>query len=212
MDPLGLALENFDATGAGRIRPFGFVRLAWRDEVDGTPQYCRAYLPAGYDRSKKWPTVWQLHGYNPANPVYWDWWSADNRGYVHTETAGYGDIIYIEPHGRGNTQYLEMGDTDVLRCLAEAKRLLSVDENRVYLTGDSMGGWGTWNVASRHPDLFAAIAPVFGGVDYRSELTEEQLAALDPVERFWEDKRSLVHGGQLINMPIYVHHGDRTTP
>jgi predicted peptidase len=103
-----------------------------------------------------------------------------------------------------------MGDTDVLRCLAEAKRLLSVDENRVYLTGDSMGGWGTWNVASRHPDLFAAIAPVFGGVDYHSELTEEQLAALDPVERFWEDKRSSWSmADSLINMPIYVHHGDQ---
>jgi len=203
-----LMLERRGETG--RIRPFGFVRLAWRDEVDGTPQYCRAYLPAGYDRSKKWPTVLQLHGYNPANPVYWDWWAADDRGYVHTETAGHGDIIYIEPHGRGNTQYLEMGDTDVLRCLAEAKRLLSVDEDRVYLTGDSMGGWGTWNVASRHPDLFAAIAPVFGGVDYHSELTEEQLAALDPVERFWEDKRSSWSmADSLINMPIYVHHGDQ---
>ena len=92
---------------------------------------------------------------------------------------------------------------------SEAKRLLSVDEDRVYLTGDSMGGWGTWNVATRHPDLFAAIAPVFGGVDYHSELTEEQLAALDPVERFWQDKRSSWSmADSLINMPVYVHHGD----
>ena len=144
-----------------------------------------------------------------ANPVYWDWWSADNRGYVHRDYAGHGDVIYIEPHGRGNTQYLGMGDTDVLRCLSEAKRLFAVDEDRVYLTGDSMGGWGTWNVATRHPDLFAAIAPVFGGVDYHSELTEEQLAALDPVERFWQDKRSSWSmADSLINMPVYVHHGD----
>jgi pimeloyl-ACP methyl ester carboxylesterase len=202
-----LMLERHGETG--RIRPFGFVRLAWRDDVDGTPQFCRAYLPAGYDQSKKWPTVLQLHGFNPANPEYWDWWSADDRGYIHTETPGQGDIIYIEPHGRGNTQYLTLGDADVLRCLAEARRLLSVDEDRVYLTGDSMGGWGTWNVASRHPDLFAAIAPVFGGVDYHSDLTEEQLAALDPVEKFWEDKRSSWSmADSLINMPIYVHHGD----
>ena len=52
--------------------------------------------------------------------------------------------------------------------MAEARKLFSVDDNRVYLTGESMGGWGTWNVATRHPELFAAIAPVFGGVDYHS--------------------------------------------
>jgi dienelactone hydrolase len=195
---------------SGRIRPYGFLRLAWRDEVDGTPQFCRAYLPAGYDKKQKWPTVLQLHGYNPANPDYWDWWSADNRGYVHTETPGQGDIIYIEPHGRGNTQYLALGDSDVLRCLAEAKKALSVDEDRVYLTGDSMGGWGTWNVSTRHPDLFAAIAPVFGGVDYHSQMSEEQLAALNPSERFWADKdSSWSMADSLVNMPIYVHHGDR---
>jgi dienelactone hydrolase len=194
----------------GRVRPYGFMRLAWRDEVDGTPQFCRAYLPAGYDKAQKWPTVLQLHGYNPANPDYWDWWSADYRGYVHTETPGQGDIIYIEPHGRGNTQYLAMGDSDVLRCLSEAKKLLSVDEDRVYLTGDSMGGWGTWNVSTRHPDLFAAIAPVFGGVDYHSQMTEEELAALNPAERFWADKdSSWSMADSLINMPIFVHHGDK---
>ncbi len=81
-----LMLERRGETG--RVRPYGFVRLGWRDEVDATPQYCRVNLPAGYAKSKKWPTVLQLHGYNPANPVYWDWWSADNRGYIHTDYAG----------------------------------------------------------------------------------------------------------------------------
>ncbi|WKS94878.1 prolyl oligopeptidase family serine peptidase [Riemerella columbina] len=35
-----------------------------------------------------------------------------------------------------------------------------VDQNRIYLTGLSMGGWGTWKLADEHPELFAAIAPV----------------------------------------------------
>ncbi|MBQ8184315.1 MAG: prolyl oligopeptidase family serine peptidase [Lachnospiraceae bacterium] len=38
-----------------------------------------------------------------------------------------------------------------------------VDEDRVYLTGMSMGGYGTWYTALRYPELFAAIAPVCGG-------------------------------------------------
>jgi hypothetical protein len=56
-----------------RVRPYGFLRLAYRDEVDGSPQYCRVYLPGGYDPAKKWPLVLQLHGYNPANPEYVRW-------------------------------------------------------------------------------------------------------------------------------------------
>src|SRR5205085_1737719 len=39
------------------------------------------------------------------------------------------------------------------------------DPDRVYLTGLSMGGFGTWALAARHPDKFAAIAPICGGGD-----------------------------------------------
>jgi predicted peptidase len=40
-----------------------------------------------------------------------------------------------------------------------------VDTTRVYLTGLSMGGYGTWNTGLRHPEKFAAIAPICGGGD-----------------------------------------------
>jgi predicted peptidase len=40
-----------------------------------------------------------------------------------------------------------------------------VDEKRVYLTGLSLGGFGSWNLAARHPDGFAAVAPICGGGD-----------------------------------------------
>jgi dienelactone hydrolase len=203
-----LLLER--AGKVGRVRAGGFVRLAWRDETDDTPQYCRAYLPATYDATKKWPTILQLHGYNPANPAYIGWWSVDNR---HSNAgfafSGNREFIYIEPHGRGNTQYAGFGDADVIRCLNEAKRAFSIDDDRVYLTGESMGGWGTWNVATRHPQLFAAIAPVFGGVDYNAEMSEEDLAKLTPIEKFLKERgSSWVQAESLNNLPIFVHHGD----
>ena len=40
---------------------------------------------------------------------------------------------------------------------------LMVDPERVYLTGLSMGGYGTWSLAAAHPGRFAAIAPICGG-------------------------------------------------
>jgi dienelactone hydrolase len=202
-----LMLERQGKTG--RVRPHGFLRLAWIDETDGTPQFCRAYLPGAYDAAKKWPLVLQLHGFNPANPEYWDWWSADNRGGSNTQPLKHAGVIYIEPHGRGNVQYLSFGDADVMRCLSEARQRLSVDENRTYLTGDSMGGWGTWNVATRHPEVFAAIAPIFGGVDYHSTMDEALAKTLTPAERFINEKQSSwALADALIHTPIFVHHGD----
>jgi len=194
----------------GRIRPYGFVRLAYLDDVDGSPQYCRAYLPPDYDPAKKWPLVIQMHGFNPANPVYVRWWAADDRHPgINTEFSNHQGVIYMEPHGRGNTQYLGMGDKDIQTVIAEAKRLFNVDEDRIYLTGDSMGGWGTWNVATRHPDEFAAIAPVFGGSDYHAQMPEEELARLAPADRFlFEKQSSWAMADGLLNLPVFVHHGD----
>jgi predicted peptidase len=58
-----------------------------------------------------------------------------------------------------------------------------IDKHRIYLTGLSMGGYGTWDLAMRMPDRFAAIAPCCGGGDVsKAEL--------------------------LVNIPIFCYHGD----
>lgn len=42
---------------------------------------------------------------------------------------------------------------------------LPIDESRIYLTGSSMGGSGSWNIGTLHPEVFAAIVPLCGGGD-----------------------------------------------
>jgi predicted peptidase len=55
-----------------------------------------------------------------------------------------------------------------LESLVDHMRTLpSVDPQRVYLTGFSMGGYGAWGLAARRPDLFAAVVPICGGGDPR---------------------------------------------
>jgi dienelactone hydrolase len=202
---------DLEAAGsAGRLHAHGFYRLAWVDEVDGSVQFCRAYLPAGYRSDRRWPLVVQLHGYNPANPEYVRWWAVDTRHHaIHAVDRGADGPVYLEPHGRGNTAYRGFGEKDVLRAIAEAKKAFAIDEDRVYLTGDSMGGWGTWQVATRNPEVFAAIAPVFGGADYRAQLEKAVLAKLTPAERFLQERRSSwAQAEGLLNLPILVSHGD----
>jgi pimeloyl-ACP methyl ester carboxylesterase len=190
----------------GSVRANGFVRLTYIDEIDHTPQFCRAYLPLNYTPNKKYPLVVMLHGYFGDNPVYVKWWSIDQRHYSVVDKY---PVIYIEPHGRGNTSYNGIGDRDVLRCIELAKQTFNVDEDRVYLKGESMGGGGTWNVGTRHPELFAAIAPVYGAWDYHVSMDENQLAKLTESERFnYEKSSSFVHADALLTTPVFVIHGD----
>ena len=49
----------------------------------------------------------------------------------------------------------------IQKVLAENK----IDKSRIYLTGLSMGAWGSWNLAFAHPELFAALVPIAGFVD-----------------------------------------------
>ncbi|MGD8777463.1 MAG: prolyl oligopeptidase family serine peptidase [Ignavibacteria bacterium] len=199
-------MEYEELISKTNVRANGFVRLAYKDEVDNTPQFCRAYLPLNYDPDKKWPLVVNLHGHNGANPVYVKWWSIDVRHYEQLDKY---PVIDIEPHGRGNTSYQGMGEKDVLKCIELAKEMFNVDEDRIYLKGESMGGGGTWYVGTRHPDIFAAITPVYGGWDYHRFPDEEQLANLSEEERFeYERNSSFAQADALLTTPVLVTHGD----
>ncbi|GHV30435.1 hypothetical protein FACS1894177_03000 [Bacteroidia bacterium] len=59
----------------------------------------------------------------------------------------------------------DWGRIDALEVLAEAKRIYQPDTSRIYLTGHSMGGHGTWFLGTTYPDRFAAIAPCAGYPD-----------------------------------------------
>jgi predicted peptidase len=55
-------------------------------------------------------------------------------------------------------------NSDALNALLDnVIRKYRVDKHRIYLTGLSMGGYGTWSLAAAHPERFAAIVPICGG-------------------------------------------------
>jgi predicted peptidase len=120
------------------------------------------YLPADYgkDAEKKWPLIMFLHG-------------AGERGSNIKLVAKHGppkmiaqgkefDFIIVSPQCPNDLWWPEQTDL-LINLLDEIEKKYRVDTDRVYLTGLSMGGFGTWSLAARFPQRFAAIAPICGG-------------------------------------------------
>jgi predicted peptidase len=147
------------------------------------------FLPQGYKKGdpKRWPLMLFLHG-------------AGERGTNLNKVAVHGPpkivktrpdfpFIVVSPQCPNG----EIWDNDVLLSLLdEVIGDYQVDATRVYLTGLSMGGFGTWNLGLTYPERFAAIAPICGGGD-----TLKILLA---------DPKKLT---ALKTLPIWVFHGGK---
>lgn len=152
-----------DALDAGRD-PFavrrGDLKKAYRSKVDDTLQPYRVFVPSTYDGSKPYPLVVALHGMGGDENSYFDLY-AQGAFKVEAERRGY---IVACPKGRQPaSMYVGAAETDVVDVIKEVQRSYRIDADRIYMTGHSMGGFGTWSVAMNHPDLFAGLAPVAGG-------------------------------------------------
>lgn len=117
------------------------------------------YLPKEYGKEadKKWPLLMFLHGSGESGD---DLEKVKKHGPPKLIASGKDlPFVVVSPQSPGGGW-----NTEVLGALLDdlAKKY-SVDEDRVYLTGLSMGGYGTWDLAMAYPDRFAAIAPICGG-------------------------------------------------
>lgn len=138
------------------------------------------YLPKGYERGRKrWPLILFLHGAGERGK---DLELVKKHGPPRLIAQGHQlPFIVVSPQCPSQRWWAE----DVLNALLD--HILAnyrVDARRVYLTGLSMGGYGTWALACDHPERFAAIAPICGG-----------------------GNRLLAH--RLKDLPIWAFHGAR---
>ena len=95
----------------------------------------------------------------------------------------------------------DWGRMDALEVLELAKKKFNIDENRVYLTGHSMGGHGTWFMSATYPDKFAAIGPSAGWITFHSYRFANAPAETTLVKRMLRRvesyQRPVLAGGQL---------------
>ncbi|ULC60482.1 prolyl oligopeptidase family serine peptidase [Flaviramulus sp. BrNp1-15] len=135
-------------------------------------------LVSDYAKDTKYPLVIFLHGSGERgddNKAQLKW---GVKNFATSENMKLHPTIVIAPQCPKNTSWgnysyenmsLQPEPTKTMTLLIElihkAIENLPVDTNRIYITGLSMGGFGTFDAVSRYPDLFAAAVPVCGGGD-----------------------------------------------
>ncbi|UYQ93460.1 hypothetical protein MKQ68_25680 [Chitinophaga horti] len=126
------------------------------------PQYL-LYTASTYNThtSSKWPVIIFLHGVGERGSNINQIRNVGLPRKIGNQT----DFMFlvVAPQCKANTWW----DIPSLNALyAEIIARYNVDPKRIYLTGLSMGGYGTWDWAMLNPEKFAAVAPICGGADY----------------------------------------------
>ena len=131
-------------------------------------------------RDRKLPLIIQLHGAGERGEGGEDLNLVEVHGFPKMAASGEYECIFIFPQCPKDTFWAARVES-ILKFIDQLKESYPVDEDRIYLTGLSMGGYGTWFTAMAKPGLFAAIAPVCGG--------------------------GMAWNAGVLNMPVWAFHG-----
>jgi predicted peptidase len=160
---LAIALSILVAAPAARAEDklrHGFEDRVHKDDA-GEAKYV-VFVPEAYDGMKPFPLVLFLHGSGATGEDgkrQVSGIAAEIRRHEKTFPA-----IVIFPQSHDRTWRANSADGKrAMAILNEVEKAFKVDHERVYLTGLSMGGFGTWSLAAAHPDRWAAIVPICGG-------------------------------------------------
>lgn len=146
-----------------------------------------SYTPEEYtdDTTKKWPLIIYLHGGSSRGTDTIDLYCCGIPDQIWRKRKF--QFIIIAPQCPINQRWST--DNWFENFYEEITTKYRVNTNRVYLTGVSLGGAGTWYLAMKYPDKFAAIAPMSGftrHIDYIMKNTDK-----------------------LINLPVWAFHGKK---
>jgi predicted peptidase len=166
----------------------GFVDKVYKDS-DGEFPFV-VFVPKDYKGDKEYPVILFLHGAGETKG------KGKGKGKMPAE-VGIGPAIKKREKTFPFITIIPQAETfgwgadtanakRALGMLEQVQKEYKTDPKRVYLTGLSMGGFGTWSLAAKYPDKWAAIAPVCGGGNVKD-------------------------AAKIKDLPIWCFHGDADT-
>lgn len=161
-------------------------------ELDGETYNYSIYVPPEYKPDKPWPVILFLHGSGERG----------SDGLLQTE-VGIGTAIrrsrarcpaiVVMPQCRQGDRWGDKMNAMALNCVEKTSTEYNLDPRRLYLTGLSLGGEGSWRIAAAFPRRFAAVAVICGFVGNPKEAPSAQMVA--------------EVAGKLNATPLHIYHG-----
>jgi predicted peptidase len=195
-----LILLAFFASVSEAKTETGFLNRTMK--VGATTYAYQVYVPADWTAKQKWPVVLFLHGAGERG----------SDGIIQTEVGIGGAVrrhadrakcVVVFPQCLTNRWWSEPDmQAQALKALELSVKEFNGDSERLYLTGISMGGYGSWAIASANPGKFAAVAPICGGVRVPQRIAEQ--LKLPPTEG--DDPYTPV-AQKLGKTPVWIFHG-----
>jgi predicted peptidase len=166
----------------------------------------QVYLPTNWDKKQKWPVILFLHGYGERG----------ENGLRETDiglpqairqSSKPWPFVVVMPQCLGDDHVFTDPDMEAVAfaALKQSMKEFQGDPERTYLTGLSMGGYATWNIAARHPGIFAAYVPVCGGIKPNHDHPQLKSSLLDDPsipDPYAEIAR------RVGKTPAWIFHGD----
>lgn len=140
--------------------------FAFVSERDYSIQFYMLQFPYNWDETKEYPLSVYLHGHGDNNPIgglYLAFDCAHQDTLFTLEEIDSSSVppihngFVLAPWGRGNSGYKNEGEDDVLQSLREVTNRFKIAQNRIYMSGFSMGCSGAFSVVSRTPDIWAGV-------------------------------------------------------
>jgi poly(3-hydroxybutyrate) depolymerase len=128
------------------------------------------FVPSTYDKDKKTKLIVALHGLgsNPQQILRYPGLTdlAEKHGYIVVAPMGYnprgwyGQVARVGRQAGDPDNIAELSEKDVMNVFDIVRKEYNTDPDRTYLMGHSMGGGGTFHIAMKHPEYWAALAPI----------------------------------------------------
>jgi predicted peptidase len=165
-----------------------FEKTEYKSDSSRTLQYA-LLKPQKVEAGKKYPLLLSLHGAGGRGNKNWERNCFANKVLSGGEMRSKYPCFILAPTVSKQGSWKSESMDDVLELVGKLLKKLPVDPDRVYVTGQSMGGYGTFEAMARKPELFAAGAPVCGG-------------------------NQASNAKKMASIPIWVFHGekDRVVP
>ncbi len=198
-----LLIALFLITSAATAQPQPKIETGFLDRsvsLGGQTYRYQIFVPDSYTPSQRWPVILFLHGAGERG----------TDGYIQTQVglapairqnAARIPAIVVFPQATPDSSWATTLARVALAALDQTMREYQTDPARVYLTGLSLGGRGTWYIAYRNPKRFAAIAPICGWV-------APQIWKGDPVVPADSGEAFTALARQLRQVPTWIFHGE----